>query len=169
LLRGSLPTWAVYLGRSVACWAVAVLELIVCWIVVALLTGNVGTAVDLLPAAPVVVLISVTIACAGYFCAAFCVGRRTEIVIYNLLTYLIIVCSNALIPRGRSGVIDAIGTVLPGTHGLTVVRAIADGRDWAGTELLAETAVGAVWLAAGIAVHVRMARRSRITGSDSFS
>lgn len=169
LLRGRSSTAAIYLCRGVAPTLVGILEMLACWLVVAALTGHLDTAVDMLPALPVTLLIALTMAAAGVACAAFCVGRRAEVALYNLAIYLIIVASNALIPRGKLPVLDAIGTVLPGTHGLTVVRAIADHQAWSAGALLAEAAVGVGWLLVGVALHRYLAGKARRTGSDTFS
>lgn len=169
LLRGVTTPVTGYLCRSVASWVFGLVEMLGCWVFAGLLTGNLRTALDMLPAMPVVLVVSLTMSATGIACAAFCVGKRAEVGIYNLMTYLVIAGSNALIPRGKLPALDAIGTVLPATHGLVAIRAITARQPWQLTSVLAEIGVGAGWLVVAIMLHLYQAARARRTGTDAYS
>jgi ABC-2 type transport system permease protein len=127
-----------------------------------------GLALRLLPMTGVLLLVSFTATAAGIAAAAFAVGRRAENLICNLMTYLVMLCCGAFLPRGRVPVIDAIGTVIPGRHGLAAMRAHLAGDPVVG-HLLAEALVGVGWLVAGTILVTIQVRRAHRSGHDDFA
>jgi ABC-2 type transport system permease protein len=152
----SWPYPVVGFGLAVLTWLVAAPMVGVGWPVAQL--------IPLLPCLAVVALSSSTIGLAG---AAFAVGRRADILVGNLLAYAMLLCSAALLPPGRIGWADALGQVIPMRHGLAAIRAIQEHRPFA-TELVAEVAVGAGWLAVAWALVRVQLYRARLHGHDDF-
>lgn len=122
---------------------------------------------DLLRLLACLALLAITTSAAGLAGAAFAVGRRADVLVGNLLAYLMMLSSGALVPPGRIHWIDMLGSVLPMRHGLAAIRAVQVHRPFA-AKLGAELAVGAGWLAvAWILVRVQ-AHRARSSGHDDF-
>lgn len=168
LLGASTPPTLVFFGRGVAQLAWSVVEMLVCLVAAGLVTGQARTMVALLAVLPIYLTIALTMSAAGLACAALCVGKRAEVAIYNALTYLVILCSGALIPAGRLAVLDLVGSVLPATHGLVAIRSALAGGPWLGQVAL-EVIVGLGWLLLAYVLFEAQAGRARRTGSDSFS
>lgn len=154
--------------RSLPWLAQGMVAMLLCLVVVGPVTGNAETSLALLPALPILLLMTVTSAAAGLAAASPAIGRRAESVAANGLTYLVIATGGLLIPAGRAPVLDAIGSVLPLRHGVLAIRALLDGRPWLG-EVVLEAVVGVGWAVLAAALYRWQATRARVTGSDDFA
>ncbi|MEV0455850.1 ABC transporter permease [Catellatospora methionotrophica] len=116
---------------------------------------------------PIYALMAVSMCAAGLAGTALALGRRADIVVGNLLAYLVILASGAFLPIERLGALQPLAWLLPGSHAVAAARAIADDQPWA-TQVVLEAAVGACWLAvAAVAIWVQL-RRARRHGHDDF-
>jgi len=131
------------------------------------LAGLAGLTARLLPLLPIYVLMALTASAAGFAGAALSAGKRADVLVGNLLAYLILLAGGAFLPPGRVPWVDAIGTVLPMRHGLAAVHAALAGQSWAG-QVLAEAAVGVGWAAAAWAALTIQFARARHHGHDDF-
>jgi ABC-2 type transport system permease protein len=113
-------------------------------------------------------LIAITTSAAGLAGAAFAVGRRADVLVGNLLAYLTMLGCGGVVPPGRVGWIDVVGTVLPMRHGLAAIQALRADRPVVG-QLCAEVAVGAAWLVLAWALIRVQAHRARSSGSDDYA
>ncbi|WP_229402996.1 ABC transporter permease [Micromonospora okii] len=167
LRSGRLHPTALFVARALpyplAGFAVAV----VVAAVVAPLAGLGELALRLVPMSGVYLLISFTATAAGLAASAFSVGRRVETLASNLTGYAVMLCSGAFLPPGRVPVIDVVGAVLPGRHGLAAVHAFLGGEPWA-ARVAAEAAVGVGWLGVAALVVAVQIRRARRHGHDDF-
>jgi len=132
------------------------------------LVGLPGLTLRLAPLVGLYALISVTTTAAGLASASLSIGRHADILVTNLLAYLIILCSGGFLPPGRVGWIDDLGKVLPVSHGLAAVRAALAGRPWAGQAGL-EVLVGLGWMLLAAAAITAQASRARRLGHDDYS
>ncbi|MEU4570265.1 ABC transporter permease [Micromonospora sp. NPDC023956] len=137
-------------------------------LVVGALTGMGGLALRLVPLLPLYVLMSATVTAAGLAAAAFAVGRRADVLIGNLVSYLILFAGGVLVPPGRLAVADVVGAVLPVRHGLQAVHAALAGEPWLGHAAL-ECGVGAGWAAVALLVVTLQVRRAHRHGHDDFA
>lgn len=168
LRTGSLHPMTVFLGRALPYPLLIFAMTVAAAAVAAPITGMTGLALRLVPMAGVLLLVSFTATAAGIAAAAFAVGRRAENLICNLMTYLVMVCCGAFLPPGRVPAIDAIGTVIPGRHGLAAMRAHLAGDPVVG-HVLAEALVGVGWLVAGTILVTIQVRRAHRSGHDDFA
>ncbi|MCL7497109.1 ABC transporter permease [Streptomyces sp. MCA2] len=135
--------------------------------VAAPLLGMTDFALQLLPWAWVYALIAFTLSVLGLAGATMSVGKRADVVAPNVLSYLVMLCSGAIVPPGRVAWVDAIGQVLPGRHGLDALRAGMAGRPWLG-DLGLEAAAGLGFtVLAALSILVQARRASRL-GHDDF-
>jgi ABC-type multidrug transport system permease subunit len=131
------------------------------------LLGMTDFALRLLPWVWVYALIALTLGVLGLAGATMTVGKRADVVAPNVLSYLVMLCSGAIVPAGRVAWVDAIGQVLPARHGLDAVRAGMAGRPWlADVGLEVAAGVGFTVLAA-LSILVQARRASRL-GHDDF-
>jgi ABC-2 type transport system permease protein len=158
LRTGSLHPMTVFLGRALPYPLLIFAMTVAAAAVAAPITGMSELALRLLPMTGVLLLISFTATAAGIAAAAFAVGRRAENLICNLMTYVVMLCCGAFLPPGRVPAIDAIGTVIPGRHGLAAMRAH-----------LAGDPVGVGWLVAGTILVTVQVRRAHRSGHDDFA
>jgi hypothetical protein len=165
---GRLPPMLVFVARSLPYPIVGFGLVIVAAAVVAPLAGVGQLAVRLASTALIYLLISFTATAAGLAAAAFAVGRRAEVLASNLMGYLVMLCSGAFLPPGRVPPVDAVGTVLPGRHGLAAVHACLQGQRWLG-DIVAEAAVGIGWLGVATAIVAVQIQRARRHGHDDFA
>jgi ABC-2 type transport system permease protein len=165
---GVLHPVTVFAARALPYPIVGFAVLVVAAAIVAPLAGLGGLALRLVPVAFVYLLISFTATAAGLAAAAFAVGRHAETLASNLMGYVVMLCSGAFLPPGRVPVLDVIGTVLPGRHGLMAVRGYLDGRPWHAA-VAAEAAVGVGWLAVAVLVVLVQMRRAWRHGHDDFA
>ncbi|MFJ8113604.1 ABC transporter permease [Streptomyces sp. NPDC096132] len=131
------------------------------------LLGMTDFALRLLPWAWVYALIALTLSVLGLAGATMTVGKRADVVAPNVLSYLVMLCSGAIVPPGRVGWVDAIGQVLPARHGLDAVRAGMDGRPWLG-DLGLEVAAGLGFTVLAALSILHQARRASRHGHDDF-
>lgn len=167
-LRTSRPGPAtVFFARAVPYAVVGLGLAVVSAVVVAPLTGQLGTLAGLLPVAWVFALMAVTVTAAGLAVASLAVGRRADVLAGNLLSYVIMATSGALLAPDRFPVLDLVGTVLPVRHGLAAVRAALDGQPYLGA-VAAEALVGLGWAALAFVLFSLQTRRARRHGHDDF-
>ncbi|MFE3247214.1 ABC transporter permease [Streptomyces sp. NPDC059209] len=131
------------------------------------LLGMTDFALRLLPWAWVYALIALTLSVLGLAGATMTVGKRADVVAPNVLSYLVMLCSGAIVPPGRVGWVDAIGQVLPARHGLDAVRAGMEGRPWLG-HLGLEVAAGLGFTVLAALSILLQARRASRHGHDDF-
>jgi hypothetical protein len=117
---------------------------------------------------PYFALLAMTTSATGLAGAAFAVGRRADVLVGNVLAYLTMLGSGAVIPPGRSTWVDVLGSFLPMRHGLAAVRASQAGRSSAG-QLAVEVAVGVGWFVIAWALVTLQVRRARSTGDDDYA
>lgn len=167
LQLGELRPGTTFVLRSLPWISEAAIDAIACIVVVGPVTGLVGVSVAVLPAIPVYLLMAVTSAAAGLAAASFAVGRRTDVLVGNAFSYLVLVAAGVLVPAGRLSWLDTVGSVLPLRNGLVAVRAIVDGGAWGGA-VLAEVGVGIGWAVLGWAAYRAQSRRAIRLGTDDF-
>jgi ABC-2 type transport system permease protein len=117
---------------------------------------------------PCFVLLALTTSSAGLAGAAFAVGRRADVLVGNLLAYLTMLCSGAVIPPGRNTWIDSIGSFFPMRHGLAAIHALEAGQRSTG-QLAAEAMVGAAWFLIAWTLVAFQVRRARSSGHDDYA
>jgi ABC-2 type transport system permease protein len=164
---GRLPPAAVFFVRASPYPVVGFVLLLVAAVVVALITGLTGLAVDLVPLLGLYALISCSMTAAGLAASSLAVGKRADVLAANLLAYVMILTSGAIVPPGRLPWVDAIGSVLPIRHGLLAIRAALAGQPWVG-QAIAELLVGVGWAGVAVAVIVVQTRRAHRNGHDDF-
>lgn len=157
LLLRSAPYPLMGLGLTVAAGAI-----------VGPLVGESALTVRLLPWLPILALIALTSTVAGLAAAALAIGRHADVLVSNLLSYLIVLCSGGFLPPGRLSWVDDIGRFLPATHGLAAIRAGLAHRPWTG-ELVLEVSVGLGWTALAILTIAAQDLKARKTGHDDYS
>jgi ABC-2 type transport system permease protein len=136
--------------------------------VVAPAAGIVWLGPPLVPLLLCLALLALTTSAIGLAGAAFAVGRRADVLVGNLLAYLTMLSSAALVPPGRIRWVDLLGSLLPMRHGLAALRASQAQQPFA-AQLGAEVVVGAGWLAvAWIVVRIQV-HRAHVHGHDDFS
>jgi ABC-type multidrug transport system permease subunit len=165
---GRLSPAIVFLSRSAPYPVAGFAILLADAALVGPLTGLGQLTVRLLPLAWVYALISVTTTAAGLAAASLSIGRHADILVTNLLAYLVILGSGGFLPPGRIGWVDGLGSVLPVTHGLAAIRAALAGRPW-GSQIALELLVGLCWTAVAAATISLQARRARRLGNDDYS
>ena len=165
---GTIPPFTVFVLRSWPYPVVGFATAVVTLAVIAPAAGIVWLGPPLVPLLSCLALLALTTSAIGLAGAAFAVGRRADVLVGNLLAYLTMLSSTALVPAGRIRWVDRMGSVLPMRHGLTALRAAQAHRPFTG-QLGAEVLVGAGWLAvAWILVRVQV-HRARVNGHDDFS
>ncbi|WP_405587685.1 ABC transporter permease [Streptomyces sp. NBC_01190] len=134
-------------------------------LIAAPLTGHAGLTRQLLEVAPLYAVIAVTMTVAGLAVTAVALGKRADVVLGNLLAYLIILATGTFLPSSRLGFLRPLGWVLPGTHGLAAARALEAGGPWFG-QVAAEAGVGAGWCLVAWVVITGQLSRIRRSGHD---
>jgi ABC-2 type transport system permease protein len=165
---GILAPFTVFVLRSWPYPVVGFATAVVTLAVVAPAAGIVWLGPALVPLLLCLALLALTTSAIGLAGAAFAVGRRADVLVGNLLAYLTMLSSSALVPPGRIGWVDLLGSVLPMRHGLAAIRAAQAHQPFA-AQLGAELLVGAGWLVvAWILVRVQV-HRAHVHGHDDFS
>jgi ABC-2 type transport system permease protein len=131
-------------------------------------TLGLASGLDLLPVLMCLGLLAITTSAAGLASAAFAIGRRGDVLFGNLLSYLSMLGSGALVPPGRVPWVDMLGNVLPMRHGLAAIRNRQSDAPFA-AQLGAELAVGIGWLAVAWALIRVQVHRARSAGHDDFT
>ncbi|SCL60051.1 ABC-2 type transport system permease protein [Micromonospora eburnea] len=168
LRTGQLKPILVFLMRTLPYPVLGLVFILSAMVVVGPLTGQTALVLDLVPWLPLFFLMSVTTTAAGLACAALAVGKRANVLVGNLLAYLILLASGVFLPSGQVTWVDWIGSVLPIRHGLQAVRDGLEGRPWLGG-VVAEIVVGVAWGLLAWAVVAIQVRRAHRHGFDSFS
>lgn len=165
---GRMPAVTVMVLRSLPWLADAIVMVVLSTLAVGAVTGEMSLAFRLLALSPAFVLMALTNGLAGLAVASFAVGRSADVLLGNALMYLIIAAGGIVVPSGRMPWLDDIGSVLPLRNGLMAIRAIINGRPWAG-HLMAELVVGCAWAVlaiVGYSYHIAAAKRK---GIDAFA
>jgi ABC-2 type transport system permease protein len=157
-----------FLLRSAPWLVEALVAMLVCLAVVGPVTGHAAVSLALLPAVPIYVLMAATSAAAGCTVASLAIGRRADVLVGNAFVYLVIAAGGVLVPPGRLGWLDAVGTILPIRNGLLAVHALLGGGAWAG-HVLAEAGVGAAWAALAWVAYGSQFARARRLGTDDYA
>lgn len=165
---GRLAPFTVFILRSWPYPVVGFATAVATLLAIAPIMGADGTGPRLVSLVPCLALLAVTTAAAGLAAAAFSVARRADIIVSNLIAYVILLCSGALVPPGRLTWLDMLGDFLPMRHGLLAMRALQARQPFA-AELGLEVAVGACWLAAAWVLVRVQAYRARAAGHDEFA
>lgn len=163
---GCLRPGAVFALRAVPLLVEAMVSFAVCLVVVAPLVGQANLALRLLPAVPLYFLMAVTSLAAGLAAASLAVSRR-DVVVGNVFTYLVVVGAAVLVPAERVPLPAAVTAWLPLRHGVLAVRALLEGRPWAGQALI-ELAIGVAWVAVAWVAYDFQSASVRRHGGDDF-
>lgn len=167
LRRAVMHPALILFARAAPYPVIATLILIPQAAVTALILGIPGSLLRFLPYLPIFALMACNASIMGLGATTLSVSRRPDVLAPNLVSYVILLGSGAVVPPGRVPWLDAIGPVLPAWHGLAAVRHALAGRPWAG-DVLGEILVGVLWAAIGIiGMHVQD-RRARRLGYDEF-
>jgi ABC-2 type transport system permease protein len=165
---GVLGPFTVFVLRSWPYPVVGFGTAVVTLAVVGPAAGIVWLGPPLVPLLLCLALLALTTSAIGLAGAAFAVGRRADVLVGNLLAYLTMLSSAALVPPGQVRWVDMLGSVLPMRHGLAAIRASQAHQPFA-AQLGAEIVVGAGWLAvAWILVRIQV-HRAHVHGHDDFS
>jgi ABC-2 type transport system permease protein len=165
---GVLTPFTVFVLRSWPYPVVGFTTAVVTLAVVAPAAGIVWLGPSSVPLLLCLALLALTTSAIGLAGAAFAVGRRADVLVGNLLAYLTMLSSAALVPPGRIRWVDLLGSVLPMRHGLAAIRA-AQAQEPFAAQLGAEVVVGAGWLAvAWIVIRIQV-HRAHVHGHDDFS
>lgn len=165
---GILAPFTVFVLRSWPYPVVGFATAVVTLAVIAPATGIVWLGPALVPLLLCLALLALTTSAIGLAGAAFAVGRRADVLVGNLLAYLTMLSSSALVPPGRIWWVDRLGSVMPMRHGLAAIRASQAHQPFA-AQLGAELLVGAAWLAvAWILIRIQV-HRAHVHGHDDFS
>jgi hypothetical protein len=132
------------------------------------LTGNTSLSIGLIPALPLFALMAVSSAAAGLAVALPALGHRSDVIVSNGLTYLIMATGGVLIPVTHEPALRIIGTVLPLSHGVLAVRAYLAHQPWL-TDAGLEALVGVGWAILAIMVCHRQNARARALGTADFT
>jgi hypothetical protein len=165
---GKVAPSAVFVIRAMPYPAAGIVLAALAVLVAGPLAGLPRLSIDLLQQLPLYGLMAATSAAAGLAGGALAAGKRADVLVGNLLSYVILLTSGAFLPTGRITWLDHVGQALPMTHGLAAVHAALAGRPWAGLAL-AEAGVGAGWAALAWAVVTLQVQRARRAGHDDYS
>lgn len=161
-------TTAVIAARAIPWLVEAMIMFTLATVCVGLAVDRVGLAIKIMTLFPVFALMAVTNAAAGLAVASFGVARNADVLLGNVLSYLIIAAGGIIVPASRLPWLDQVGRWLPIRNGLLAVRAIIAHRPW-GRHLLAEAIVCACWAAAAIAGYGYREIQARRNGVDAFA
>jgi ABC-2 type transport system permease protein len=165
---GVLGPFTVFVLRSWPYPVVGFVTAVVTLAVVAPVAGIAWLGAPLVPLLLCLALLALTTSAIGLAGAAFAVGRRADVLVGNLLAYVTMLSSAALVPPGQIPSVDLLGSILPMRHGLAAIRASQAQEPFA-AQLGTEVVVGAGWLAvAWIVVRIQV-HRAHVHGHDSFS
>lgn len=163
LQTAALPVLLIVALRSLPYLSKAAANLAECLLIAPLL-GLGGLAWRLVPLVPVYLLIAVTGACLGASVAAASMVLRFDAIVANVLGYLTLVSSGAVIPVEHIWLARQVGARLPLTHGVLAIRAALVGNEDFVGELAREACTGAAWAVVACAIFGVYHRLSRRTG-----
>lgn len=164
---GVLHPAVTLVARSVPYPAAATLVVIVQAAVAALALGVAGSWLHFLQFLPVYSLMGCTAAVMGLAAATLSIGKRADVLAPNLVAYLILLGSGAVLPPSRVPWLDTMGVVLPARHALSAVRHASAGQPWV-ADVIGEILVGLLWAAIGLVGVQLQGRRARRLGHDDF-
>jgi hypothetical protein len=165
---GRLPPFVMLALRSWPYVAVGFAVSVVAALLAGLTVGLADLRKCIVPLLVVYAFMAVSTSAAGFAGATLAVGKRADVVVGNLLAYLIILTSGAFLPSDRLGALKPLSWLLPSSHAMTAAPAAVEGRAWL-PQVLLEAAVGCGWLAvAGLVITVQL-RRARRHGHDDFA
>ena len=130
--------------------------------------GRWDMVLPLLSCAPIYLLIAMSSSAAGLAAASAALGRRADVVISNGFLYLIIATGGLFIPLGKVPALDAIGSVLPGQHGVRAIRQLLAGEAW-GLQVVLEVVVLLGWSIIAVMLLSVQLRRARAQAIDDFA
>jgi ABC-2 type transport system permease protein len=128
------------------------------------LVGEGGTALKVLVAAPLVLLVATTTTALGLAVAALSITRRADVLLTNLASYAAAAACGVVAPLSALGPLEGVARLLPLTNGLLAVRDVVAGKAWL-ADAGWEAAVGAAWLALAVTLLERQLRRIRRMGT----
>lgn len=154
--------WWVYTAEGIASAVLAVLVLAVPF-------GGVDLLLRLLPAIPLLVVISLGLTAFGAAVGSFALTQREDVLITNLANYALLVFCGVVAPIWTFGGAAATAVrFLPMTNGLLAVRALVAGRPFAGNLLLEFTASAAWATVALVMLHWQSIRSYRAGSDDRY-
>jgi len=122
----------VMLGKSVAFYGDAAFASTITFAVLSAVLHIPLPLIDLLRAAPVILLIFAAACALGWFIGAFAMPIRYGYMMCNWTGYAMIIFCGINVPlSGLPPAVQFIGSLLPVTHGLLAVRALIDGASYA--------------------------------------
>ncbi|OKI26146.1 ABC transporter permease [Streptomyces sp. CB03911] len=163
VLTGAVPPFRFFVLKYLPYTAEALLVSLTVLAVAGPVLGLGGTSVNLLADLGLYALMAVTSTCLGIAVGVLAIMGRSEFLLGNSSSYLVLVLSGAVVPADRLGALGHLGTVLPLTHGIEALRLSLAGRPYAGA-VAAEIAVGLGWLALAWVLATRWGRRARVHG-----
>jgi len=157
-------------GLVVARWVVYGIEGFVSAVLavplVALITGD-GRVLRALPALlPLFAVVVVTTSGYGLAVAVLALGRRADVFLANMASYLVLALGGVLVPLAPGTLRAHLGALLPLSHGAAALRHVVESGRPAGPDVLAELLVGLAWWTLALAGMRIQAVRSRRLGSD---
>ncbi|MFC5147056.1 ABC transporter permease [Streptomyces aureoversilis] len=169
LRRGVMPVGLVAALRALVHGAHGLVLLVCCLLVDSLLLGSPGLILRVLPLLPLYALMALSSLGLGLAGAAVATGRRSDVLVGNLLNTAIMLGSGVLVSLGHpGGWLRTLTELLPVTHGLTAVREFMAGRsDYADVGWECVVALG--WFGVMAAVLQVQSVRARRTGFDEFA
>jgi ABC-2 type transport system permease protein len=168
LRLGVLPLPAVLAVRWWIFTLEGVVDAVVAILVVAPLLGEQDAIPRLLAAVPLVAIVALSTSALGLVVGAISLTLRADVLLTNLTSYLLLVFAGVTAPISLFGHVgETVVRMLPLTNGLLAVRAVLAGRPWLPDTLL-ELAVGAGWLALGLALVVLQTRQLAVRGREDF-
>lgn len=167
LSRSGVQPMELFLWRSLPMIVHGVAISLVAAVLVGLAAGQLHTGMEIVRAAPVLLVLALSTNVVGLTVVAPAIGTRYDVLTYNLMTTVVVLFSGAIVPSGANVTIDAIGTFVPLRNGLAALRALLLGEPW-GRLLLREVLLALVWFAIGTVTYRLMDARGRRTGLAAF-
>ena len=168
LQLGIWPIARLFWLRSLPLMIQGAATVLLCMAIDGPLTVGPRYTLQLLPAIPIYFLIVVTTAAAGLAVTSLAVGRNSDTLVGNAFSYLIAVSGGVLIPADHVLVLKWIGAILPVSHGVQAVRAMAAGQAWA-PQVVLEACTGLGWGLLAVGAYQRQVARARRQGIDDFA
>jgi ABC-type polysaccharide/polyol phosphate export permease len=168
LRLGGTPVLWILLLRS---WVYVVEGLAAAMVAIAIVglpLVGVERALRLAAAMPIVALTTVSCLMVGLCVGVLSLGRRSETVLANTASYLVLLTSGAVFPIDRVPVLAKLGALLPVRHGIVALRLWMDhSPSW--SPLADEATVAAGWLVVTWVALRAQHRRARRKGPDQLT
>lgn len=168
LLTGGAVALLRYSIRCIPLLLLAAVDSILAVCVLAPLLGEKALLFDVLTSWWVTLPVLLSALMCGLTIAAFAIGNTFQNLIHNAVASLAVVCSGAFFSLASFPILNAIGSVLPGQHAITGLRALISGQSVM-PHVLLECAVGCGWALIGVVLYSAMIRQARRGGSGAFS